>query len=139
RFHGVTDERRERVTLRDQVFRDRGGRSVQDEPGGDPFGPIVAPPHALALGIVEAALEHRRSGRPGCGLRSADVVGVEVGDRDLLRLHGAPGPVRAPEARVEQRPAREIAVHVLRAGRQGEGEPPDTVFELYERLFYTPL
>jgi len=67
------------------------------------------------------------------------VVRVEVSDRDPLRLHGAPGRVCEPEARVEERPAREIAVNVLRAGRQGEGEPPNAIFELYERLFYTPL
>jgi len=70
--------------------------------------------------------------------RTADVVGMEVRDRNPLDADRAPGRLAEPEARVEERPVHEIAVDMLRAGGQRQRQPPDTVFERYERLFYTP-
>src|SRR5712691_11941673 len=62
---------------------------------------------------------------------------MEVRDRDALDVGGSPRRVSEPEARVEERPVREIAVDVLRPGRERQRQPLNTVRELYERLFYT--
>ena len=109
RFDGVADERRERVPLLDQVVRDRRRHAVPHEPVGDPLGPVVAPPDALALRVVEA-----RPGRPALpvassrGLRTADVVGMEVRDRRCARPSTVAPTARLaePEARVEERARR---------------------------------
>ena len=47
------------------------------------------------------------------------------------------GGVSEPEAGVEERAVGQVAVDVLGPGRKRQREPLNTVFELYERLFYT--
>src|SRR6185436_6557310 len=124
--------------------------SLPFEPRGELRHPIVAPPHLLALVMVDRPLEDGRAG----GLRGvrgpADVVGVEV--RDEHRRH------RAVELRQERRPLvgqagqaeagvdeqvavvgrDEVPVHVPGLHRHRVGQPDDAVRELprYERMFY---
>src|SRR5207248_6686658 len=70
-------------------------------------------------------------------LRAANVVRMEVRDRDARGVRLRPGRVSETEAGVEERPVREIAMDVLGAGRKRQRQTPNTVLELYERLFYT--
>src|SRR3989442_7591313 len=137
RVDRVTDEGRKRVALDDQIFRDRRGRPVPDEPGGHPLRPILAPPYPLALRVVETSLVDRGAGDSGGGFGATDVIRMEMGDRDAPDLRFGPGRVSEPEAGVEERPVRDVAVDVLRAGRERQGQAPNTVFEPHERLFYT--
>jgi len=126
------------MALLDQLVGTLGGDAVLGEPRRHALGPVVAAPHALALRVVEPALVDRRIGGSSGGRRAADVVGVEVRDGDALDARGGPRHIAEAEARVEERAAREVSVDVLRAGRERQRQPPNTVFELYERLFYTP-
>ena len=126
------------MPLLDEVLDDRGRNSVAHEPRCDPLRPVVASPHPFALGVVEPTLEDRGAGGAGRRLGSADVVRMEVGDRDALDLHGLPGDVADAETRVEEGAVGQVAVDVLRPGRERQRQPLNTVFELYERLFYTP-
>ena len=126
----VADERREGVSLHDQVFSDIRGHAVSHEPGCDSLRPIVASPDPLTLCVVEAALVDgsfcRFRGRRG----AADVVGMEVSDCDALDLHRPPRGVSQPETGVEERAVRQVAVDVLGSGRQRQRQPLNIVFEL---------
>jgi DNA repair photolyase len=133
----VADEGREGVAFLDQPFRDVGRRAMTDEPRGHALRPVLTPPDALTLRVVEAALEDGRAGDANGSLRTADVVGVKVRDRDAFDGDAAPRRVAEPEPGVEEGPVCEVAVDVLRAGREGQGEALDPLRELYERVFYT--
>jgi len=132
----VADEWREGVALHDQVVRNGPGDSVPNEPGRHPLRPVFAPPHALALRVVEPALKDRCSRRLRCGLRAAHVVRMEVRDGDPLDLHRVPGRLSEAEAGVEERAVDQVAVDVLRSGRERQGQPLNPSLERYERLFY---
>src|SRR5439155_17545983 len=137
RVDRVADEGCERVTLGDEILRHRRGRSVPHEPVGHPFRPVLAPPDALALRVVETALVDRSPGAAGGRLGAPNVVRMEVGDRDPRDVRLAPRRLSKSEAGVEERSIREIAVDVLRPGRTRQCQAVNTVLELYERLFYT--
>ncbi len=92
----VADERRECVTLDDQVLRDGLGHAVPDEPPRHPFGPVFAPPDPLALRVVETALEHGRAGSPNRRCGAADMVGVKVRDGDPLDRQRRPRRLAEP-------------------------------------------
>ncbi len=113
----VADERRERVSLDDEVLGDIGGHAVSHEPRRHSLRPVVATPDPLALSVVEPALEDRGGGGLGRRLCPTDVVRMEVGDRDALGVHGVPRRVSEPETGVEERAVREVAVDVLGPGR----------------------
>ena len=63
---------------------------------------------------------------------------MEVRDRDPRDVDRAPRRLAEPEAGVEERPVHEVAMHMLRPGRERQCQPLNPVFESYERLFYTP-
>ena len=65
------------------------------------------------------------------------MIWVEVRDRDARDVQLAPRRLPETEAGVEERSVRDIAVDVLRSGRKRQRQAPNTVLELYERLFYT--
>src|SRR5262249_55725462 len=112
--------------------------AVHAEPGGHSLRPVARAPDALALRVVDRALEH---GCPGHGRRdrgTADVVRVEVRDGDPVDVQVLPGCAAEAEARIEERAVDDITVDVPRAGRQRQGQPGNTVFQRYERLFYDP-
>jgi DNA repair photolyase len=132
----VADERRERMASSNEVVRHRLRDAVADEPRGHALRPVVRPPHTLALRVVEAALVHGSSGRCRGRGRTADVVRVEVRDRDSLDLDGVPRRVSEAEPRVEERPVDEVAVDMLRSSRQRQRQALNTTFDRYERLFY---
>ena len=138
--HGVdrvADKRRERVSLRDQILRDHSRGSVPHEPVGHPLRPVLASPDALALRIVETTLVHGRPGAPCRRFRATHVIRMEVRDRDARDVQLAPRRLPETKAGVEERSVRDIAVDVLRSGRKRQRQAPNTVLELYERLFYT--
>ncbi len=124
---GVADERGEGVALRDQVGDDRLRDAVPSEPLGDPLRPVLAPPDALALCVVEAALVHGSPGRGRGARRSSDVVRVKVGDGDPLDSRRAPRGVAHAEPCVEEGPVDEVAVDMLRPGRERKRQAADTV------------
>ena len=125
------DERGERVALLDQLARDRLGDAVRDEPVGDPLRPVRRAPDALALRVVERALVDGGAGLRGCGLGAADVVGMEVRDRDPLDRRARATAARSrPMPGVEQRAVDEVAVNVARPRRQRQRDPPDACVEL---------
>jgi DNA repair photolyase len=132
----VANERRKRVTPRDEIRRHRLRHAVTDEPRGHAFRPVLGSPHSLALRVVEASLVHRSPGRRGGRSGTADVIRMEVRDRDPLDLDCVPGRVSQAEARIEEGPVDEVAVDVLRPGGQRQRQPLDTTFDRYERLFY---
>jgi DNA repair photolyase len=132
----VADERRERMASSNEVVRHRLRDAVANEPRGHALRPVVRPPHTLALRVVEAALVHGSSGRRRGRGRTADVVRVEVRDRDPLDLDGVPRRVSEAEPRVEERPVDEVAVDMLRSSRQRQRQALNTTFDGYERLFY---
>jgi len=132
----VADERCERVPLSDQVCRDGVRDAVSHEPRSDPLRPVLAPPHPLALRVVQAALENGRAGLFRGARGAADMVGMEVGDRDPLDLDGTPRRLPDAEAGVEESPVHEVAMDMLGAGRQRQGQALNPVLERYERLFY---
>ena len=119
------DERREGVAPLDQLLRDRLRDAVRHEPLGDPLGPVVRAPDALALRVVEPPLVHGGAGRLGCSLGAADVIGVEVRDRDPLDPELVPVRLAESDPRVEQRPVDHVAVDVLRPRRQRQRDPRD--------------
>src|SRR4051794_3771864 len=133
----IPDEGRERMALLDQLVGIFGRDAVLREPVRHALGPVVGTPDPLALRVVEPALVDRRAGRGSRGRGAADMVWVEVRDGDALDTCRGPRHVAEAEARVEERAAHEVAMDVLRAGRERQRQPPNTVFELYERLFYT--
>src|SRR5213593_46001 len=130
-------ERSERMSLLDQLVRDRRGNAVRHEPVGDPFRPVVRAPDALALRIVERALGDGRARLGGRTLGAADVVGVEVRDRNPLDAELAPGRRLDPEACVEERAADEVAVDVARAGGERERESADARGDFGDGYFET--
>src|SRR6266545_1326001 len=136
RIDRIADERRERVTLHDQIVGHRRGNAMTDEPGRHPLRPVVASPDPLALSVVERALVDRGADYPRGVGGASDVIGVEMGDRDPLDVDGGPRRLAEAEPRVEERAVHEVAVDVLRSRGKREGQPLDAVRERYERLFY---
>jgi len=136
RVDRVAHERGERVAPGDEIRRHRLRDAVTDEPLGHAFRPVVAPPHPLALRVVEPALVDRSPGRSRGGRGSTDVVWVEVRDRNPVDFDRVPRGVVEAHAGVEERPVDEVAVNVPRAGRQGQRQALHTTFDRYERLFY---
>ena len=124
------DERGECVPLLDQLVRDRLGDAVRDEPVGDPLRPVVGAPHALALRVVERALVDGRARFRGSGLGAADVVGMEVRDRDPLDAELAPRRRLEAEAGVEERAVDDVAMNVAWPRRQRQRDPADACVEL---------
>ena len=103
------------------------------------FVPQLAP-GADGLGVVDGALVDRGAGQLGDVGRRPDVVGVKVGDDDpadgCLQQGELLRPVlcriRQPEAGVDECPAavrrrQQIAVDMVDAERQREGDPSDAV------------
>ena len=68
------DEVGEHVAGLDQLVRELRRHAVADEPLRDLLRPVVGAPDALALRVVEPALEHRRAGRAAAACGAADVV-----------------------------------------------------------------
>ena len=137
------DEVGEHVAGLDQLVGDLGRHAVAEEPRRDLLGPVVGAPDLLALGVVEPALEDRRSRRLRGRLGAADVVGVHVRDEDAddraveLREDLVPRRLHQPEAGVDERPAvvsaQEVAVHVPGPARQRQGHAQDPRLELHGR------
>ena len=129
RIQRVADEGREGMALLDQLVGAVARDTVAREPGGDPLGPVLAPPHPLALRVVESALVHGGARGGGRSRSTADVVRMEVGDRDPVDRRRFPWRLADAEPGVEKRPVDEVAVDVLRAGGQRQRQPLHPVFE----------
>ena len=110
RIPGEAHEVREHVAGLDQLLRHRRRDAVAEEPVGDPLRPVARAPHALALRVVEAPLEHGRSRRLRRRLGPADVIGMHVRDEDArdrsvdLGEDLLPRRLEQAEARIHDRP-----------------------------------
>ncbi len=140
RIAGESDEVDERSRVLAERLELRLGRPVLAQVLRHPLLVALLAPGADALGVVVGALVHRRPGQRRDVGRRTDVVGVEVGDDDSAdgrRQRGElPRPpltrIRQPEAGVHEGPAavrrgQQVAVDVVDAERQREGDPPNTV------------
>jgi hypothetical protein len=104
---------------------------------------VALAPGQRALRVVDASLIHRRARKPGDVTRSADVVRVHVRHHDRLdrcveRVEDRPPAllgVARPEPGVDEdeaaRRADEIAVHVVDAERQREGDAIEPLLDLH--------
>ena len=106
RLAGEPDQRTDGRGLLVHLVGEVVGDAVAAEPGRDPRRPVVAPPHALALRVVELALVHGRPGRCRRCRRAAHVVGMEVRDDDAGHVQAGQrvAEPRERETGVDERP-----------------------------------